>query len=203
MEIEPLEQDWYYTLRKPGEGLYKDRGSKFYGYAFPAARAQEAMQQLESLQKEHHSARHHCYAYRCRPLNPEVRLNDDGEPGHSAGTPIFSEIKAQELWDVMIVVVRYFGGTKLGVPGLIKAYRSAAAEALAHTETKVTVIRREMEISFPYARTGDIMQLLEKQKVPIVENKMTQVATLAIKPRISGIEPLRAELAKLPDVILE
>ena len=203
MEIEPLEQDWYYTLRKSGEGLYKDKGSKFYGYAFPANEAGEALQHLEVLQKKHHSARHFCYAYRCHPQQPEVRINDDGEPAHSAGTPIFGAIKAQQLWNVMIVVVRYFGGTKLGVPGLIKAYRTAAEDAIGNSTIHKAVIRKTMEITFPYALTGEVMQLLEKQKVPISENKMTQTAVLRIEPRLSAVKKLKAALSELPDVRLE
>ena len=123
-------KDNYLSIEKRSEGIYKDRGSKFLAFAFPVYQEDEIKDILAELRKEYHDARHHCYAYRLGASKEIYRVNDDGEPSSSAGKPIFGQIQSNDLSNILIVVVRYFGGTLLGVGGLINAYRSAAADAL-------------------------------------------------------------------------
>ena len=129
-----LFSDSFYTIKSSASGIYKDRGSKFIGYAFPVSSEEEIKQHLSNLKKDHIGARHFCYAWRLGVGGQAWRLNDDGEPNNSAGKPIYSQILSKNLTNVLIVVVRYFGGTLLGVGGLVNAYKSAAAETLLATE---------------------------------------------------------------------
>ncbi|HYW95669.1 MAG TPA: YigZ family protein, partial [Bacteroidales bacterium] len=125
-----MKADNYLTIKQRGEGLYKEKGSKFIGFALPVESEDHIKGELESIRKNFHDARHHCYAWRLGPDMELYRANDDGEPGNSAGKPILGQIESRKLTNVLVVVVRYFGGTLLGVGGLINAYRTAASEAL-------------------------------------------------------------------------
>src|ERR1035438_4724191 len=138
-----LFDDNYKTISSSSQGIYKEKGSKFIAYTFPVKTETEIKAHIEKLKKEHHSARHHCYAYRLHPDKSVYRMNDDGEPSGTAGKPIFGQIQSNDLTDILIVVVRYFGGTLLGVSGLINAYRSAAVEVLKNsTFINKTVIEK-------------------------------------------------------------
>lgn len=125
-------QDRYKSISAPATGLFKDKGSRFIAHSFPVENETEIKEIIESLKKEYHDARHHCYAYRLGRLGDKFRANDDGEPSSSAGRPILGQIISNELSDILIVVVRYFGGIKLGIPGLIRAYKTASAEAISN-----------------------------------------------------------------------
>ncbi|MDP2112754.1 MAG: YigZ family protein, partial [Bacteroidota bacterium] len=127
-------EDTYKTIEKPSEGLFKDKGSKFISFAFPVNSEDEIKDIVQSIKKEHHSARHHCYAWRLGADHLHFRANDDGEPSSTAGKPILGQIQSFDLTNILIVVVRYFGGTLLGVSGLINAYRSAALDAINQAE---------------------------------------------------------------------
>src|SRR5690554_122122 len=127
-------KDTYRTISKPSEGYYKDKGSRFLAYAYPVETEAETRELLMQLKKEHHSARHHCYAWRLGAENPAYRANDDGEPSSTAGRPILGQLLAYDVTNVFIVVVRYFGGTLLGTSGLINAYKAAAADALSNAD---------------------------------------------------------------------
>ena len=126
-------QDSFLTIGQPAEGLYKEKGSKFIGLAFPVKTEDEVKERLEETRKTYYDARHHCYAYILGHEGTQFRANDDGEPNHSAGDPILGQIRSKELTNTLVIVVRYFGGTKLGVSGLINAYKTAAALALDNT----------------------------------------------------------------------
>lgn len=169
---ETLETDHYTSITTEGSAIFKDRGSKFIGYCFKVTSVEEAMERLNELKSEHHDARHHCYAYRINPENAEVRYNDDGEPSNSAGIPIFNQIRSADLWNTMIVVVRYFGGTKLGVPGLINAYRSAAEMAVAASKTSVEYITDQVEIRFPYPQMNEVMRMVKDTGADLLEERM-------------------------------
>lgn len=152
----------YRTIAAPSEGLYKEKGSKFLGFAFPVKSESDVNQCLDELGKLHHQARHHCYAYVLGVDNKRVRANDDGEPTYSAGKPILSQIEKLELTGTLVVVVRYFGGTKLGVGGLIQAYRAAAEEALNQARILILDVVSKFRLLFPYAAMNDVMSLVKQ-----------------------------------------
>lgn len=169
---EAISTDNYLTLKNPGEGLYKEKGSKFIAFAYPANSVEEAMEHVADLKTKFHDARHWCFGYRITPLQPQIRANDDGEPSNSAGTPIYNQIASADLWNTIVIVVRYFGGTKLGVSGLINAYKEAAAEALKNATTKRVFIMEQVEVEFPYSIMNDVMRLIKDMELQIVEEKM-------------------------------
>jgi uncharacterized YigZ family protein len=165
-------KDSYKTIKTPSEGFFKDRGSKFFGYAYPISSEQELKLKIEELKKEHHTARHHCYAYRLKQDYSVYRANDDGEPTNAAGKPILGQIDAKELTNVGVVVVRYFGGTKLGVGGMMNAYKTAALEALNNAEIIECTIDEEFEISFGYPEMNTVMRFIKDLGVEIKSQKM-------------------------------
>lgn len=185
MMLESLKGDHYKTIKTPGESLFKDRGSKFIGLAFPLSDESDFASIQEKIRKEYYDARHHCYAYRCQPLNPKCRFNDDGEPAHSAGTPILNAIQSCDLWDVGVIVVRYFGGTKLGVGGLINAYRTAAEEALKKVKPLDVYLYRHYEIRFPYSAMDDVMRILPQTLFEIRDEAMADDAGYRLRVRRS------------------
>ena len=150
----------YRTIASRGEGFFKDRGSKFFAFAFPVTTEEEIRQCQDELRKEYHDARHHCFAWVLGMKEVHHRANDDGEPAHSAGDPILGQIRSLELTNVLVVVVRYFGGTKLGVAGLINAYRTAAAEALQDTSTVEVFPEVEFIVQYDYSETNEAERLL-------------------------------------------
>lgn len=162
----------YKTITKSAEGLYKEKGSKFISYAYPVSTEEEIKAALEEVKKAHHSARHYCYAYRINPRNIYERANDDGEPRHSAGTPILGQLNSFQVVNTLVVVVRYFGGTKLGVSGLINAYKTAASNAL----TNATIVEKELkaafEIRFEYPQMNDVMRIIKQFDATITEQEM-------------------------------
>jgi uncharacterized YigZ family protein len=165
-------KDSYKTIKTPSEGFFKDRGSKIFGYAYPITSEQELKLKIEELKKEHHTARHHCYAYRLKQDYSVYRANDDGEPTNAAGKPILGQIDAKELTNVGVVVVRYFGGTKLGVGGMMNAYKTAALEALNNAEIIECTIDEEFEISFGYPEMNTVMRFIKDLGVEIKSQKM-------------------------------
>lgn len=150
------------TISTSTESLFKDRGSKFFGYAFPVANAAEVKRCLEEVKNTHSSARHFCYAYQLGPEGDDYRANDDGEPNGSAGLPILNQIKSKEVTNTFVVVVRYFGGTKLGVSGLINAYKEAAKEALEKCKIVTRVPMSMMSIQFPHSSIGSVERLIRQ-----------------------------------------
>lgn len=165
-------KDSYKTIKTPSEGFFKDRGSKFFGYTYPITSEQELKLKIEELKKEHHTARHHCYAYRLKQDYSVYRANDDGEPTNAAGKPILGQIDAKELTNVGVVVVRYFGGTKLGVGGMMNAYKTAALEALNNAEIIECTIDEEFEISFGYPEMNTVMRFIKDLGLEIKSQKM-------------------------------
>lgn len=163
-----LFSDSFFTVSRPSEGIYKDRGSKFLAFVFPVKTTQEIKEKLEYLKKEHPSAVHHCYAWRLGADKNAFRTNDDGEPSGTAGKPIYSQVLSNDLTNILIVVVRYFGGSLLGVPGLIQAYKSAAADALAKNEIVEQHILEEYSIAFGEEDISRVMSLLKSHEAQIV-----------------------------------
>ncbi|MDD2565164.1 MAG: YigZ family protein [Salinivirgaceae bacterium] len=164
--------DEYKTIKEPSEGIYKDKGSKFLAFAFPVANEGEVKAHQAALKKRYYDARHHVYAFRIEPDKSFFRSSDDGEPSNSSGPPVLGQIQSFDLTNILIVVVRYFGGTKLGIPGLINAYRAAAADAI-HNATIITVVEKgTLEIRFQYPSMGDVMRIIKDNDLEIVEQEL-------------------------------
>lgn len=153
--------DTFRSLETPSEGLYKEKGSKFLAFAYPVASEEEIKRHLERIRKEYYDARHHCYAYRLGLAGDVWRMNDDGEPSSTAGRPIFGQIQSAGLSDILIVVVRYFGGIKLGVPGLINAYRSAAADAISNGRIVEKTATELFSVTFDYTGMDRVMKVMK------------------------------------------
>ena len=180
--------DHYFTIEKPSMAEFKDRGSKFLGYAFPVTSAENFKQYLQDLKKEHPKAVHHCFAYRLGLTNNIFRVSDDGEPAGTAGRPILGQIDSSGVTNTAIIVVRYFGGTLLGVPGLINAYKSAASMALQLTPFVQKIIECYYELSFDYTQMGDIMNVVMQYGCSVSEQSMQLFCNLRI-----GIPKARLE----------
>lgn len=155
----------YKSIGGASEGSYKDRGSRFLAFAFPVHEAEEIREHLDRLRKQYHDARHHCYAWRLGPDAGRYRANDDGEPSGTAGKPILGQLQSFDLTDILVVVVRYFGGTKLGVSGLIQAYRGAAAEALGASRIEEHRVSRRIRLEFPYELMNPVMKVAKDHEL--------------------------------------
>ena len=168
-----IEKDTYKTITKPSkEILFKDKNSKFFGYAFLVKSEDDIKSILESLKKQHHSARHWCYAYQLGTENISYRANDDGEPNNSAGMPIYGQIQSFAVTNVLVVVVRYFGGVKLGVGGLINAYKTTAQLALAESKIVTKTINIDYLIKFDYKNMNKVMRVIKEKQIKIVSQKL-------------------------------
>lgn len=170
--------DTYLTLESLSEGLYKEKGSKFIGYAVPCFSEQEAREFLQEWRKSHHQSRHVCYAYRFGLKKDVFRANDDGEPSNSAGAPILGQIQSFDLTNVLIGVVRYFGGTKLGVGGLIQAYRTAAREAVLNGNIIEKQVFENIQISFSYAEMPEVMSFIKQNQLSITKQDFGETCRL-------------------------
>jgi len=159
-----MEPDTYLTVKAFSDGLYKEKGSRFIAMAWPVTTQEDIKSILEKVRKEHHSARHHCYAWMLGPNRQNYRVNDDGEPSGSAGKPILGQINAFQVTNTLIIVVRYFGGKLLGVSGLINAYRSAAESALKNGEIIELYIQDYFDLIFPYACVNDVMKVIKDEE---------------------------------------
>jgi uncharacterized YigZ family protein len=195
-----MEKDEFFTIAKPGKGIYKEKGSKFYGFAFPAKNEEEVKKKLEEIKSEYHDARHHCYAYRLGPDGNDFRMNDDGEPSSTAGKPIYGQIMANELTNVLIIVVRYFGGTKLGTSGLIRAYKTSADEAISDTKIVRKTVKELYNLIFDYTLMSDIDRLLHDEKIEPVDKNFKAQCTFTIGVRLSEKERIINRFGKLKEL---
>jgi uncharacterized YigZ family protein len=160
--------DTYKEVKSHTTGIYKEKGSKFIAYSYPVYSEQEIKERLEEVKKLEHSARHHCYAYVLHADKSAQRANDDGEPSSTAGKPILGQIQSNNLTNILIVVVRYFGGVKLGVPGLIRSYKTAAAIAITDAEILTKTIKEHYEVSFKYPQMNDVMRLVKEFDLEVI-----------------------------------
>lgn len=199
-------EDHYRSLAKSSEGFYREKGSKFFAFAYPVVSEEEVHTQLDLVKKLHHNARHHCYAFVLKPQigQEEVyRASDAGEPPHSAGDPILGQIRSHQLMDVLIVVVRYFGGTKLGVAGLIHAYKTVAADALANNTIIEKFVERTFAIEFAYDATSSIMKIIDQHSISIVEQSYAEVCRYQLSVRASYYETVLAQFSELGHVTVK
>ena len=178
------EKDTYKTIDKASEEvLFKDKNSKFFGYAFPVLTEDDVKTHLSELKKIHHAARHWCYAYQLGTENIQFRANDDGEPNNSAGMPIYGQIQSFEVTNILIVVVRYFGGVKLGVGGLINAYKTTAQLVLESAIIKEKTINKEYLISFDYKNMNKVMRIIKEKNLTITNQKLELDCEITISVR--------------------
>jgi uncharacterized YigZ family protein len=168
----------YRTIQQPTQGLYKEKGSKFLAFAYPVSSEAAIKEHLDALRKEYFDARHHCYAWMLGPDKQRFRAADDGEPNHSAGDPILGQIRSRDLTDVLVVVVRYFGGIKLGVGGLISAYRLAAEDALQRAIVDMREVRAAVMLQYDYGATPEVMRVVKEFDVVITAQEYTDGCVL-------------------------
>ena len=162
--------DTYKTIGLPNKGLYKEKGSRFLAYAFPVTDEQQIKEIVTNIKKEHHSARHYCFAWRLGSDQQSFRINDDGEPSGTAGRPIFGQIQHHGLTDILVIVVRYFGGILLGTSGLINAYKQAAADVLNNSSIIEKVVEINIEVNFDYVAMNDFMTIIKEFQVGMKES---------------------------------
>src|SRR5690554_3186312 len=168
-----IEKDLYKTILSPSEEvLYKEKGSKFFGYAFPVISEEEVKEHLETLRKQHYNARHWCYAWQLGKSYEQYRANDDGEPSNSAGMPIYGQLQSFDVTNILVVIVRYFGGTKLGVGGLIQAYKTAAQMAMEASRIVEKTINKNFIIKFEYPEMNIVMRIIKDENLIVTNQKM-------------------------------
>ncbi|MFD0989004.1 IMPACT family protein [Mariniflexile jejuense] len=178
------ETDTYKTIETPTEAiLFKEKNSKFFGYAYPVLGEDEVKQHLENLKKTHHTARHWCYAYQLGTENITYRVNDDGEPSNSAGMPIYGQIQSFEVTNILIIVVRYFGGIKLGVGGLISAYRTTAQLTLEASNIIEKTINVNYRITFDYKNMNTVMRIIKEKNLDVINQKLELNCNIFISVR--------------------
>jgi uncharacterized YigZ family protein len=193
-------EDTFKTIEKPSEGLFKDKGSRFISYAFPVNSEEEIREIVQSIKKEHHSARHHCYAWRLGAEKSLFRANDDGEPSSTAGKPILGQIQTFDLTNILIVVVRYFGGTLLGVSGLINAYRNAALDAVNQAVIIEKLVEKWLLIEFDYLAMNEVMKVFKDEKLPQIDPQFDLRCKINTPIRIGESDRIEAMLLKIESV---
>jgi uncharacterized YigZ family protein len=198
-----LFSDTYLTIQQPAEALFKDKGSKFIGLAYPVQNEQQVKEILQGLKKEHHTANHHCYAYRLGADKLTFRANDDGEPSNTAGKPILGQIQSNDLTDILIVVVRYFGGTLLGVSGLIHAYKTSAAEVIKVSAIVEKQILFSYTIYFPFEQLNDVMKILKQSDCKITAQEFDNNCRISFNIRKASSEACEEKLKKTEGLTLE
>lgn len=180
--------DTYRSIASPSEGLFKDQGSRFIALAYPVESVDEVKELLEKARKDYHDARHHCVAYRIGKAGEEWRASDDGEPAGSAGRPILGQIDSAGLSDIAVIVVRYFGGIKLGIPGLIRAYKASTADALEKAQVVEKVAGRWLRLEFDYSAMPEVMKAVKDLGLPSRGQDFGEVCRLEVRVRESLME---------------
>lgn len=173
--------DLYKTIQSKSEGLYKEKGSKFIAFAYPMSSEEAIKTEIAELRKRYHDARHHCFAWRLGADLERYRVNDDGEPSGSAGKPIYGQIQSRELTDVLVVVIRYFGGTLLGVGGLINAYRSAASDALDQSGIIELKVNSRLKLEFGYSQMNLVMKVIKDFQLEFEDQQFDLDCSLTLK----------------------
>lgn len=192
-----LFDDTYKTVGRPGEGIFRDKGSKFIGYTFAVRTEQELKDRLAAIRAEHPKARHYCWAARFTTDRSVFKLNDDGEPSGSAGRPILNTLLSQDLTNTAVIVVRYFGGTLLGIPGLINAYKAASVEALKQSEIIELSLTDVYRLHFDYLQMNDVMRILKDNDLSIMEQVFDNDCTITIEIRKSMLNQVLGKMDKI------
>ncbi len=189
--------DVYQTIKAPSEGLFKDRQSRFLAFAFPVETEEEVKEKLKNIKKQYHDARHWVYAFVLGADKTVFRYSDDGEPANSSGPPVYNTIKSFDLTNVLVIVVRYFGGKKLGVPGLVNAYKTAAGEALSNAQ--IIQLNKEvvLRLDFSYPVMNRVMYILKKEQVRIVSQDFAESCSLVFSVKLSQEEKITALMSNI------
>jgi uncharacterized YigZ family protein len=198
-----LFDDTYKTLETIGQGLYKEKGSRFISYAIPIKEVADVKRELELLRQKYHDARHHCYAYLLGFDKSANRANDDGEPSGTAGKPILGQILASDLTNALVVVIRYFGGVKLGVSGLILAYRAAAKDAIEKAGTVTRIISDVYELEFSYEAMNDVMRIIKEESCTILSTEFDVQNKITIMARKKGSDSIYGKFQKVNALTLK
>lgn len=181
-------EDTFFTLKSPTTGLFKNKGSKFISYAYPVNSIEKVKDYVDDLKKEHHSARHHCYAYVIGNKGENIRANDDGEPSNSAGKPILGQIESYNITNVLVVVVRYFGGILLGVGGLIHAYKEASKDALGRADILEVQIMNRIQVCFAYQDMNNVMRIIKEEDLELEHSEMALECDFVVLCRKSRVQ---------------
>lgn len=197
-----LASDSYKSISKPSQGIYKELGSKFISFAYPVSSEKEIKEIISTLKKEYFDARHHCFAYRLGVSGEQWRANDDGEPSSSAGRPILGQLLSNELSDILVVVIRYFGGTKLGIPGLIRAYKNATLDAIKNGEIIEKIASKEISFNFDYINMEPVMKLLKSFKIDIKRQEFDLRCTFVISVRNSEYQNFYNALEQIESLVI-
>ncbi|MFZ4860815.1 IMPACT family protein [Sphingobacterium sp. Mn56C] len=195
-----LFEDTYLTLEQPAEGIFRDKGSKFVAYAYPfkdEAKLKDIIAELKAL---HPKARHHCWAYRLTPDRAVFRVNDDGEPSGTAGRPILNVLLSKNVTNILVVVVRYFGGTLLGVPGLINAYKSATQACLDEASIVERTVNDVYRVQFEYLQMNAVMRIVKDENISVLEQHFDNNCVLVVEMRQLQVEAVVGKLSQLEDV---
>ncbi|RZA02549.1 MAG: YigZ family protein [Sphingobacteriaceae bacterium] len=195
-----LFDDTYRTIQSPSDGLFKDKGSKFLAFAYPIRTEADIKSIIAKLKAEHTKANHHCWAMRLTPDRSVFKINDDGEPSGTAGRPILNTLLSRDLTNILIVVVRYFGGTLLGVPGLINAYKQATDDALNKASVIEKTVNDIYTISFNYLQMNDIMRLVKEEDITIMHQQFDNDCTLQVSIRKMQVNTVLAKFSKIESV---
>ena len=198
-----METDTYLTIKNPTEGLYKEKGSRFIALAYPVSSEGEVKDIVQQLKRQYHDARHHCYAYVLGFKGDVWRANDDGQPSSTAGKPIHGQLVSRGLTNVLVVVVRYFGGTKLGVSGLINAYKTAASDALEKAEVITRSINDVYQINFSYGVLNDVMRLIKDEELAVKEQQFDTQCMVMLGIRQSKVALVLEKFSKIESVMAE
>ncbi|NRF40066.1 YigZ family protein [Pedobacter foliorum] len=195
-----LFDDTYKTISAASEGVFKDKGSKFIAYAYPIRTDEEVKTILQNLRSEHPKARHFCWALRLSPDRSIFRIQDDGEPSGTAGRPILNTLLSADITNILIVVVRYFGGTLLGVPGLINAYKTAAAEAIKEANVIEKTVNDVYEITFDYLVMNDVMRLMKEEQLNILDQNFDNSCVIKFEVRKANLNAVLGKLEKIDNL---
>lgn len=195
-------EDTYRTIAKFAEGIYKEKGSKFIAFAYPVSNEEQIKEFVAGLKEKYYDARHHCYAWRLGADKKNFRTNDDGEPSSTAGRPIFGQIQSNDLTNILIVVVRYFGGIKLGVSGLINAYREAAVDVLRNSEIIEKTVDKQLRIRFSYLVLNDVMRIIKEDEPEVLERHFELECEMLLSIRYKGLTGLLSRLDKVDSMVI-
>ncbi len=198
-----LFSDEYKTIAESSQGYFRDKGSKFLSFAFPASSEQEVKQHLDALRKKYYDATHHCYAYVLGFDKSAYRVNDDGEPSGTAGRPIYGQIQSNDLTNTLIVVVRYYGGTNLGVPGLIHAYKTATGDAINNAVVLTKIVKEMYEIEYPYEEMNDVMKIIKDETLEVINNEFGMKCVIRLAIRHSEVARVTGKLCKVNQLIIK
>jgi uncharacterized YigZ family protein len=198
-----LFEDTYKTILKPSEGIFRDRGSKFIGYAYPVRSEEKTKDILAQIRAEHPKARHYCWTLRLTPDRAIFRLNDDGEPSGTAGRPILNTLLSNDLTNIFVVVVRYFGGTLLGVPGLINAYKTATIEALQAAEIVEKTVNDQYQLDFDYLDMNAVMKIVKDENLEIISQQFDNQCIIELSIRKAQVNQVIRKLEKINGVTIK